>query len=198
MWHLYDAHADGSFDIVNDGGGIICNISHIDTDRALAENDITGLEVCIPVRVSWMKLREFTRKDHIAHSWVTDASIQQALDDEMFDDPIVPHNNRTHHAARIATMIRMIMGGTVFPPPIIYNFNGFVHAHGNHRLRAYHWLGMDEIDIVVKNRSILDHIASCVIQPKRKKPSDWTSAGVDAEGYPTMADGQPYYPGRSY
>jgi ParB-like nuclease domain len=104
------------------------------------------------VTVNWNVLTSICTVQPCAHSWVTDESITQSLEHLHFDDPAVPHHQRTHRANRIASIIMMIDAGIVFNPLYLKITSQGVHiADGHHRLRAFQYLkSLDSIPVEVK------------------------------------------------
>lgn len=80
-----------------------------------------------------------------AMHWVSDESIQECLDGMHFEDVSRDINNQPgkhHHAARIATLVTMIRSGVELHRIHIHITKRHLNFEdGNHRLRAYQFLG---------------------------------------------------------
>lgn len=122
------------------------------------------------LNVNWYLLQQTHTVQECCHHWVTDESITYSLNHFHFDDPSIPHNEKTHRANRIASMIRMIEGGITFKPLRIRITNGNVHlSDGHHRLRAYQYLNKLHC-INIKARGDITSIKNAVI--------NWQTFGI--------------------
>lgn len=88
--------------------------------------------------IDWLALERSYSVSQCCWHWVSSESIRKCLKREHFDDLSRPWDHTTHHAARIATIVRMMEEGVEFHPLKLELSRREGHLHdGHHRLRSY-------------------------------------------------------------
>ena len=87
-----------------------------------------------------------------AMQWVTFESIRECIRTGHFEDVFKPHTEKSHHAARIASLVRYLCLGVKLEPLRLHESAHFIDIKdGSHRLRAYQYIGsLDLIPVSVE------------------------------------------------
>jgi hypothetical protein len=100
--------------------------------------------------VSWKRLNKLRWPIREGCAWISDASIQHCLKNHLLEDAREPQTELAHHDARIAFIIRRLQAGKKIDKlHLRVRADRITIMDGAHRLRAYQFLGQDNIEVYI-------------------------------------------------
>jgi hypothetical protein len=106
--------------------------------------------------VSWRRLKSLRWPIREGCEWITDASIQHCIKNNLFENAYNPQTALSHHDARIAFLVRRLHSGKALDPIHLHVSNHKISIFdGAHRLRAHQFLGNDNIEVRITSAPLL-------------------------------------------
>ena len=97
--------------------------------------------------ISWQRFMSLGYTLRQGCAWIDDQSIQHCLRTGLLEDARHHQNEYTHHAARVAWLVKRLNGHHVDPIHLHIVRHKVSIYDGAHRLRAYQFLGIDNIPV---------------------------------------------------